>query len=115
MDIKDLENRFNFHPANTEEKRNEHTSIRVACLDLAERLNLKVPEGREKALAITKLEEVMFWANAGIARNSDPTLKEGEHMSPDHNMFRCGHLDCIRDAELAKDAGQRYEEKRHNR
>lgn len=27
-----------------------------------------VPDGREKSMALTKLEEVMFWANAGIAR-----------------------------------------------
>lgn len=27
-----------------------------------------VPDGREKATAITKLEEFMMWANAGIAR-----------------------------------------------
>ena len=69
MDIKDLENRFKFHPANTEEKRNEHTSVREHCLELALFINEKMPEGREKSLAITHLEEVMFWANAGIARN----------------------------------------------
>jgi hypothetical protein len=29
----------------------------------------RVPGGREQALALTKLEEVVMWANAGIARN----------------------------------------------
>ena len=28
-----------------------------------------VPVGREQALSLTKLEEALFWANAGIARN----------------------------------------------
>ena len=66
--MSDIDNRFSFHPASTEEKRNEHTSIRVSCLNLARSLNEKLPEGREKALAITHLEEVMFWGNAAIAR-----------------------------------------------
>ena len=26
------------------------------------------PDGREKALAMTKLEEVMFWGNVALAR-----------------------------------------------
>ena len=65
----DLENRFKFHPATDEEKRNDHTSVRENCLQLALFINEKVPPGREQALAITKLEEVMMWANAGIARS----------------------------------------------
>lgn len=68
MNIEDLENRFAFHPANTEEKKNLHGSIRVHCLVLAKYINERVPEGREKSLAITHLEEAMMWANAGIAR-----------------------------------------------
>ncbi len=68
MQQSDIDNRFAFHPASTEEKRNEHTSIREHCRELASFINEKVPEGREKSLAITHLEEVMFWANAAIAR-----------------------------------------------
>jgi hypothetical protein len=68
MDAADIANRFDFHAATTEEKRNEHTSIRQACRRLADELNERLPEGREKALAITNLETVMFWANAAVAR-----------------------------------------------
>lgn len=70
MAPEDIANRFNFHPATTEEKRDEHTSIRQACRRLADELNERLPEGREKSLAITHLEEVMFWGNAAIARNN---------------------------------------------
>jgi hypothetical protein len=64
----DIEHRFAFHPATTEERRDEHTSVRQNCRQLADFLNEKLPEGREKALAITHLEEVMLWANAALAR-----------------------------------------------
>jgi hypothetical protein len=65
----DIEHRFAFHAATTEEKRDEHTSVRQSCRQLADFLNEKLPEGREKALAVTHLEEVMFWGNAAIARS----------------------------------------------
>jgi hypothetical protein len=68
MDAKDIEHRFAFHPATDEEKRNAHTSVRDRCRQLADFLNEKIPEGREKALAITHLEEVMMWGNAALAR-----------------------------------------------
>lgn len=70
MERSDLENRFSFHPANTEEKKQAHETVRNTCLRVAIDLNNLIPEGREKALALTHLEEVMFWANAGVARNS---------------------------------------------
>lgn len=68
MDYNDLENRFSFHPTKDEETKMKHNSVRNRCFDLAEELNELVPEGREKSLAITHLEQVMMWANAGIAR-----------------------------------------------
>lgn len=69
MDINEIANRFKFHPAKDEETKEKHKTIRDHCGSLAMLINEYVPEGREKALAITKLEEVMMWANAGIARN----------------------------------------------
>lgn len=67
----DIDNRFDFHPATTAEKRGDHTSVRNACKQLAHFLDANVPAGREKSLAITNLEQSMMWANAAIARSSD--------------------------------------------
>jgi len=69
MEKTDLENRFSFHPADTEEKKQAHETVRNLMLRAAIDIDGMMPEGREKALAITKLEEVMYWANAGIARS----------------------------------------------
>ena len=68
MDTQDLEHRFAFHPALTPAKRDAHASVRRECQDLADFLNNTLPEGREKSLAITHLEEVMMWGNAALAR-----------------------------------------------
>lgn len=67
----DLDNRFNFHPADNVIKQRAHEHVRSRCRYLAQILNEDLPEGREKSLAIERLEEVMFWANAAIARQSD--------------------------------------------
>lgn len=70
MDPMDIEHRFAFHSATTDEKRDAHTSIRQGCRQLADAINDVLPDGREKSLAITGLEEVMFWGNAGLARQT---------------------------------------------
>lgn len=64
----ELDSRFDYH-APDGEKTIAHQVIRDHCKTLATILNILLPEGREKALAMTKLEEVMFWSNAAVARN----------------------------------------------
>lgn len=68
MDSTELRNRFEYHAPDAV-KVIIHSAIRDGCFSLAEYLNSSLPEGREKSLAITKLEEVMFWSNASIARS----------------------------------------------
>lgn len=68
MTPEDLANRFNYHAPN-DSKRLAHQDVRMYCMQLADFLNGNLPEGREKAVAVTKLEEVMFWANAALARS----------------------------------------------
>lgn len=68
MNPEDIENRFAYHPPRTTDKVRAHENVRGLCWDLAAALNELLPDGREKALAITHLEEVMMWSNAAIAR-----------------------------------------------
>lgn len=68
----DIRYRFDFHPAVTETRRKYHENIRDLCRRTALTLASNLPAGRELSLAITKLEEVMFWANAALARSEDP-------------------------------------------
>ncbi len=63
--------RFTYHPPLTEERARQHQSVRALCMALADSLVTLVPDGRELALTLTNLEQVMFWANAGIARHPD--------------------------------------------
>lgn len=41
-------------------------TIRSGCYQLCELILATVPPGRERALAITKLEEVCMWANKAL-------------------------------------------------
>jgi hypothetical protein len=67
MEPSDIETRFTYHPP-TEGQPEKYETIRGAAKSFALTLNDLVPDGREKSLAITHLEDVVMWANAGIAR-----------------------------------------------
>ena len=64
----DLETRFTYH-APKGDQAERYTLLRQEAHTLAKSINARCPDSREKSLAITKLEEVVFWANAAIARN----------------------------------------------
>jgi hypothetical protein len=63
-----IERNFSSHQMNTEKLRASDI-VRENTKNLASIIAANVPNGRERAIAMTKLEEVMFFANAGIARN----------------------------------------------
>ena len=66
-----IEHNFKYHPpvGSAAEK---HAALRAKAKELAILIDDSLPSGagREKAMAITKCEETMMWACAGIARHS---------------------------------------------
>jgi hypothetical protein len=71
MDDNELKRRFDYHPPVTPERQEAHQRVRTDGLQVARVWVDELPEGREKTLALTKLEEAVMWANAAIARRSD--------------------------------------------
>jgi hypothetical protein len=63
-----IDNNFKYH-APKEGQPELYTAIRGKAKELAEMIADSCPGGRERSLAITKLEEVVMWANAAIARS----------------------------------------------
>lgn len=68
MDNQEIKNRFTFHPASADQA-SLYETIRAYGLELATYLNDVCPQSRELSVALTKLDEVVMWANASIARN----------------------------------------------
>ena len=66
--LQDLNHRFAYHAPNDVQQK-LHEQIRNMHKALAIEVSRNTPVCREQALAITKLEESMMWANAAIARN----------------------------------------------
>lgn len=66
--VEGLDNAFTYHtPKGQQPQKYQH--LRDAAKELATMICHYSPPSRERSLAITKLEEAIMWANAGIARN----------------------------------------------
>lgn len=63
-----IQHRFTYHPPKADQPP-RYEEIRDMAKRLAVTIDTNCPESREKSLAITKIEEAVFWANAAIARN----------------------------------------------
>ena len=71
IDAKDLRNRYTYHPPFGDQA-TRYGTLRAAVHLLAVEICSLTPPSREQSTALTKLDEVMFFANAAIARNEHP-------------------------------------------
>ena len=63
-----IEDRVTYHkPSELGVQRHEELS--KAAAHFMHVVNTVVPEGREKSLAMTNIEQAKMWASAGVARN----------------------------------------------
>lgn len=69
-----IEHNFNYHPPHGDAG-GIHAAIRLKAKELAHLIEDTLPDtaGRERAIAITKAEEAMMWACAGITRHFQST------------------------------------------
>jgi hypothetical protein len=63
----ELMQRHAHHAPSDDKTVDAHEWVRNATGRLAVALNERLPEGREKSIALTHLQEVMMFANAAIA------------------------------------------------
>jgi hypothetical protein len=67
-----LETNFTYHaPFGDQPER--YNQLRSQARSLADTILNLTPQSREQSLALTNLEQAIFWANAAIARNESPT------------------------------------------
>lgn len=64
-----LDKAFTYHAPKADQPE-KYTALRHQAKDLARSIILSSPSSRERALAITNLEQSIMWANAAIARNT---------------------------------------------
>ncbi|QTZ93641.1 DUF7681 family protein [Streptomyces auratus] len=78
MTYEEICKRFDHHPPRCEQTAELHALVRAEVKRMAVALNEQLPGDREKSVVFMKLEEVLMWANASIARGCclcvQPTL-----------------------------------------
>lgn len=79
----EIHDRFSFHPALSETRRNQHDHVRQLLERTAMSLAGNLPNpSRELSLAVTCLEDAMHWANKALARSVDPEAEELMALTP---------------------------------
>lgn len=68
MNDESLGRRFDYHKPSSEHIIRMHEIVREMHRQLAKFIDESIVESREKSLALTKIEESMFWSNAAVAR-----------------------------------------------
>jgi hypothetical protein len=68
QDLLDIQKRFSYHPPK-DDQAERYNRIRAEILATAMFIMENTPKSREQSLALTNLEQVLFWSNASIARN----------------------------------------------
>jgi len=65
-----IEDDFTYHPPQGDQAQ-RYEQLRATTKQLARLVIELCPDGRERSTALTKLEEAVMWANAGIARKTE--------------------------------------------
>lgn len=82
--IKDIDRRFRYYAPKDEKQVQKYAQMRDYLRNVAIEIAKAVPESRELSMALTNLEQVMFWVNAGIARNDAAQLDIPEAKGASH-------------------------------
>lgn len=72
MTPQEIERNFTHHTPMDVETVRAHERVRSECKFLASVFSERLVVSRETSVALGKIEEAMFWANASIARNGLP-------------------------------------------
>lgn len=89
-DRDEIQTRFTYHPP-TFDQPARYVEIRRVARGVAWTIHQLVPPSRERSLALTKLQEAVMWANAGIACREDHRDEPAEE-DPDESLSLADRL-----------------------
>lgn len=72
--LKRINNNHKHYPPQTQKRIDNHQRVRHVTAECARSLVEVCPVSRELSLALTALEEAMFWANSAVARNENEAI-----------------------------------------